>query len=336
MDIPSPSLEDGGKSAETLLLSAGLTATLTRLLAIAENTYREAVRARILHGLLAMAALTSCYSLVIGEFALTESRRVVADLGSAGLSIFLVLVAIVLGATSLYRELELKTVYPILSRPMRRGEYIFAKFFGIWGTLLVFCSLDLAVLIQLSAFDSSKSAWLSVSLFSVISLACVFAMWRWKEVRGRILLLSSLLLCLVGFFVLNPGRPAIAQLLTSAILSFFEAGIVVSITLLFSSFSSPFLTAIFSLSVFLVGRSADTLAELPERMFGSLIPLIGEKLAMVTPNLMLYVPPSEILRGEMVDGTRADYLINACFYASLWSLGALTLSVLIFRRRDFV
>src|SRR5215510_8853343 len=106
-----------------------------RVFAIAMNTYREAVRARILFGLLALALATSGYALVVSTMAVRQEMRVVADIGAAGMSLYAILVAIVLGATSLYRELELKTVFPILTRRLRRHEYLLGKYLGTLAVL---------------------------------------------------------------------------------------------------------------------------------------------------------------------------------------------------------
>ena len=97
---------------------------ITRVAVIALNAYREAVRARILHGLFALALATAGYALVVGAYASRSRMRVVSDLGSASISLYAIAVAVVLGATSLYRELELKTIFPILARPIRRSEYL--------------------------------------------------------------------------------------------------------------------------------------------------------------------------------------------------------------------
>ena len=94
---------------------------LARVGVVAFNAYREAVRARILHGLFGVAIATAAYALVVGAYASQSQMRVVSDLGAASISIYSVGVAIILGATSLYRELELKTVFPILARPIRRS-----------------------------------------------------------------------------------------------------------------------------------------------------------------------------------------------------------------------
>jgi len=112
--------------------------------------------------------------------------------------------------------------------------------------------------------------------------------------------------------------------------------IVTALAMLFSAFSSPFLTAIFTFGVFLVGRSADTLARLPARVFGELIASLGRSLARVVPNLMLYVPPRPLLTGESAAQPLASYLAMAGLHAAAWSLLLLALASAIFRRRDFL
>src|SRR5262245_36468147 len=130
---------------------------LRRISVIALNTYREAVRARVLHGLFALALVTAGYAMVVGEFALQSSMRVVSDLGAASVSMYAIVVAIVLGATSLYRELELKTIFPILARPIRRSEYLVGKYLGTLCTLMVFVMANTGVLLlALSAMSTER------------------------------------------------------------------------------------------------------------------------------------------------------------------------------------
>ena len=69
---------------------------LARILVIALNTYRESVRARLLHGLFALALATTGYSLVGGAYTARNQLRVVSDLGAAAISIYAIVVAVVL------------------------------------------------------------------------------------------------------------------------------------------------------------------------------------------------------------------------------------------------
>src|SRR6185369_13985382 len=99
-------------------------------------------------------------SLVVGAYALKAQLRVVSDLGAASTSIFAIAVAIVIGATSLYRELELKTIFPILARPIRRGEYLVGKLVGTVLTLAVFVAANSGVLLfALSAMAGRSPEW---------------------------------------------------------------------------------------------------------------------------------------------------------------------------------
>src|SRR3984885_1104244 len=132
---------------------------LSRILTIALNTYREAVRARLLVGVFAVALATCFYALLVATLSLHNEARVVADLGAASLSLYGVLIAVVLGSTSLYRELEHKTIFPILSRPLRRWEYVVGKYVGTMPTVGVFIAVDAAVILLTLALETGQVPW---------------------------------------------------------------------------------------------------------------------------------------------------------------------------------
>ena len=146
---------------------------LGRVLAIAMNTYREAVRARVLFGLLAAALAASAYSLVIASMSVRQEMRIVADIGSASISAFAVLVAIILGATSLYRELELKTVFPILTRRLRRHEYVIGKYLGVLMVLVAFVAIDGASVLAIIAIQSKQNVGLTLAVLAALAVVPV-------------------------------------------------------------------------------------------------------------------------------------------------------------------
>jgi ABC-type transport system involved in multi-copper enzyme maturation permease subunit len=307
-----------------------------RVVAIAFNTYREAVRARVLHGLFGLALATAGYALVVGAFAGRARLRVVSDLGAASISVYGIVVAIVLGATALYRELELKTIFPILARPLRRSEYLVGKFLGSLLTLLVFIAADTGALLIALAPLAGKSSTISagIGLFSVallVGLSLKFPRWR-----TALPIVWALGLLLAGS-VLAAGAPDDRRvLLGSALLTLFEVGIISALATVFSAFSSPFLTALFSFGVFVVGRSADTLANLPVKLFGDTVRELGMLASRVVPNLMLYVPERPLLTGEAAGTSLGAYLSLALLHALGWIAGLLAAASLIFRRRDFL
>lgn len=309
---------------------------LARVSVVALNTYREAVRARILHGLFGLALATAGYSLVVGAFALNSSLRVVSDLGAASISLYGIIVAVVLGATSLYRELELKTIFPILARPIRRWEYLVGKYLGIVLTMAVFIAANSGVLLLALAMAAGRPALLPVGIPVLVTVLAILAAIKRARLRTYLPLLWSIVVLIAGALLASGAPDDRRVVLGSALLTLAEVGVVTAMSLVFSAFSSPFLTAILTFGLFTVGRSADTLARLPARLVGDLLASLGRGLAQIVPNLMLYVPPRPLLTGEASGQTLGAYLVMAVLHSLAWSVVLLALASILFRRRDFL
>jgi ABC-type transport system involved in multi-copper enzyme maturation permease subunit len=262
--------------------------------------------------------------------------RVVSDIGAASISIYAIIVAVVLGATSLYRELELKTIFPILARPIRRSEYLVGKLLGTVLTLAVFVAANTGVLLLALAVlaDGSIPATLGVGVGGVAVLTLIGL--RFARVRTYLPLVWALGVAVAGYF-LAAGAPDDRRVVAGlACLTLFEVTVIAALATLFSSFSSPFLTAVFTFSVVIVGRSADSLAKLPSRVFGETIHQIGEFLSRIVPNLMLFVPPRPLLTGEASGADLPNYLLLAGAHALGWSVLLVALGSVVFQRRDFL
>jgi hypothetical protein len=136
-------------------------------------------------------------------------------------------------------------------------------------------------------------------------------------------------------FLAAPAAAERQLVLASCALSVCEVVVVSAIATFFASFSSPFLTGIFTLGVFILGRSTDTLANLPVRVVGSTMKSAGLALARVLPNLHLYVPPRPLLLGQVSDQPTWAFVANAGAIAVLYAVLILAVSVVIFRKRDF-
>jgi ABC-type transport system involved in multi-copper enzyme maturation permease subunit len=131
-----------------------------KIVAIARNTFREAVRNKILYSLVMFAIVMIFASLVLGEFTLGEEVRLTRDLGLYGVDMFGVLIAIFLGVNMLYKELALKTVYTILPKPIARYQFVLGKWLGLVTTLVLQvvvmgAVLQVALLIQGAGFESA-------------------------------------------------------------------------------------------------------------------------------------------------------------------------------------
>jgi ABC-type transport system involved in multi-copper enzyme maturation permease subunit len=108
-----------------------------RVACIAANTFREAIRDRVLYNLIAFALLLSGTAVLVGQISIDIERLVVVNLGLSAVSIFGVVIAIFVGIGLVSKEIEKRTLYTVLSRPVRRWEFIVGKFLGLAGTLVV-------------------------------------------------------------------------------------------------------------------------------------------------------------------------------------------------------
>ena len=109
-----------------------------RLAAIAYNTFREAVRDRVLYNLILFALLIVGSSVLVGQISLEINRIVLINLGLTAISLFGIVIAIFIGIGLVSKEIEKRTLYTVLAaRPVRRWEFIAGKFLGLVMTLTV-------------------------------------------------------------------------------------------------------------------------------------------------------------------------------------------------------
>jgi ABC-type transport system involved in multi-copper enzyme maturation permease subunit len=308
---------------------------IARVLAIAFNTYREAVRAKLLLSMLGLALATSVYSVILATLSLHHEGRVVADVGAASTSFYAIVTAIIMGATSLYREIELKTIFPMLARPLRRHEYLLGKYLGTMGTLTAFVLMDVGLVLSLLALETGAQPWMVGGAAGGMLLLLGVLLLRVK--RGRVFVALPWCVAFVAVMApfAAPAGPDRQLVLLSGVLAVSEAAIVAAVATLFSSFSSPFLTALFTFSIFLSGRSADTLAHMPAKVFGNALHDIAVGWTRVFPNLQIYVPPRALLVGDVSNVSLSGFMVSAVAHAALYAVGLLVAAALIFQRRDF-
>lgn len=310
-----------------------------RVIAIALNTYRESVRARILIGLASVAFGVALYSLIVGAFTLKNAARVVSDLGAASISVFSLVVTVIIGATSLYRELEQKTLFPILARPLRRSEYLVGKYLGTLLTIGVFIMADAGVVLLLCAAIADRPIALLLGAVVGWTGLNMLAAWRAPSLRTYGPIPWAIGMLVLGFVLASPAPDERRVVLASSLLTLLETGIVAAVAMVFSSFSSSFLSAVFTIGVFLVGRQADSLARFPVKQLGQLGQVVhdaGVALSKVVPNLQIFVPARPLLVGDVVDVNLTSYLGMATVTSLGWSIGLMTVAVLIFNERDFL
>src|SRR6266849_5645508 len=109
----------------------------SRLSAITLNTFREAVRDRVLYNLVIFVLLLVASAPLFGQISIGMERLILVNVGLSSISLFGVIIAIFIGIGLVSKEIEKKTLYTILSRPVRRWEFILGKYLGLIMTLVV-------------------------------------------------------------------------------------------------------------------------------------------------------------------------------------------------------
>ena len=138
-----------------------------KVLSIALNTFRENLRDKLLYNLLIFALLMIGSSLVLMRLTLGEFHRLLLDIGLGSVNIFSVLIAIFVGIGLVSKEIDKKTIYTIVSKPVARFEFLLGKFFGLTLTLLVNILIMTAGLL---AVLMAQSVPIEAVLFKAIGL----------------------------------------------------------------------------------------------------------------------------------------------------------------------
>jgi len=124
--------------------------SLARIWTIARNTLREAVRNKVLYALLFFAIFVIGAGVVLSALSYVESERILQDFGFAAIRLFSVAIAIFVGVSLIHREVERRTVYTILSKPISRSEFLLGKYVGLVVTIW----MQLAIMVAVFAFVS--------------------------------------------------------------------------------------------------------------------------------------------------------------------------------------
>lgn len=108
---------------------------MSKILAVAANTAREAVRDRILYLLLFFSIVMMAASGVLSHLAIGEPEKIILDVGLGSISFFSVLMAAFMGIGLISKEIERRTIYAVVTKPIGRGAFVVGKFLGMLGTI---------------------------------------------------------------------------------------------------------------------------------------------------------------------------------------------------------
>jgi ABC-type transport system involved in multi-copper enzyme maturation permease subunit len=248
---------------------------------IALNTFRENLRDKILYNLLLFAVFLIGGSTVLGKLTIMEHNKIMTDAGLAAINIVGIVIAIFVGIGLVSKEIERRTIYTIIARPIRRLDFLFGKYLGLVTTLAVNIAIMLLV-------------YLGVLWFNHV--------------------------------------PLHASLIQAVQLMFVEMLIVTATALLFSTFSTPSLSAMFTVGLYVVGHLISDLRGIAEKSGSDIMKVVMTALYYICPNLEMLNIKGQAAAGVSV---MLSYQAIATAYGLFYSSFLLAVACLVFERRDF-
>ncbi len=142
---------------------------LNRLLAVAANTFRETVRERVLYNLVFFALLMTGAGLLVAQLSIRQEEKIIKDLGLAAMELFGTLIAIFIGVGLVSKEIERRSLFPLLAKPLTRDEFYLGKFAGLAFTLTVNVGvMSAGLLLTLLATGHGVDLHLLVAVYAIL------------------------------------------------------------------------------------------------------------------------------------------------------------------------
>jgi Cu-processing system permease protein len=245
---------------------------MTRLvLVIALNTFREAVRDRVFYNLVLFAVLLVGAAVVIGQLAAGQDVKIVKDIGLAAASLFGVGIAIFIGIQLVAREVERRSIYATIAKPVGRPVFLAGKYLGLLLTLAV------NILVM------------AVALFAVLSLYQGMAGEQARAAWGRPPMDPRLLIALGHIYL--------------------ELAVVTAIALLFSTYSSALLSAAFTTAIWVAGHFVADLRTLEAIGADAVTSWTATAVSWLLPNLALFDVKAEVVHGLPIPPGQSLYAV---------------------------
>ena len=241
---------------------------------IAGGVFRDSIRDRIGYGLVFFSVVLMASSFLLAQLTAGQDVKVIKDLGLAAASIIGLLIAVFFGIGLVTKEVERRSIYSLLSKPVTRTQFVVGKYLGLVLTLLINLSVMVvafyAVLwyLDVTTLEASKTAW---------------------------------------------EAPAMdARMLKAFALIGVELMLITATAIFFSTFSSPFLSVAMTIAVYVIGHFGEDLKNIDAIVRSSVVPYIAKAVYYVMPNLSALDVKSAVVHGLPVSGTSMALATLSC------------------------
>ena len=226
---------------------------------IAVNVFRESVRDRVPYNLVLFALLLIGASYLLGQLTAGQDVKIIKDLGLAAISVFGLFIAIFIGIGLVSKEVERRSIYALLAKPISRPQFIAGKYAGLVLTLAV------------------NVAVMTIALYAVLGYL------TWIETPE---------------FKASWEAPGVDPAMPKAILLIFvELMLVTAIALFFSTFSSPILSAALTFGLYIAGNFNADLKNFEQVVDSPAAAWLARGLYHVLPDLSAFDVKIQVVHG---------------------------------------
>jgi ABC-type transport system involved in multi-copper enzyme maturation permease subunit len=232
---------------------------LAAVRAVALAVFKESVRDRVPFSLVLFAVVLMAAAIFMSRLTASQDLKVIKDLGLAAMNLIGLLIAIFIGTGLVAKEVERRSIYSVLSKPVSRTSFLLGKFFGLVLTLAV----NLAMM---------AAAFYAMLLYQELTTI------DWVQQGWRAPALDLRLLLPIG-------------------LTLVQLTLVTAVALFFSTFSSPLLATLFTLGVWVAGQFSADLRDFGTAVDAPVAAAIAKAVYFVLPNLSALDVKNQVVHG---------------------------------------
>ncbi|HEY4879367.1 MAG TPA: ABC transporter permease [Candidatus Acidoferrales bacterium] len=203
---------------------------------VAVNTFREAVRDRVLYNLIFFALMMMAAAVLVGGVSIGIERDVIVNLGLTAISLFGIVMAIFIGVGLVYKEIEKRTLYSVLAKPIQRWQFLVGKFVGLLLTLAV------------------NTVLMAIGLSAAL------------------------------FYVTRKFEPGDGTIVIAIYFILLELALVTALALFFSCFSSPILSTLYTLGIYVAGMFSPDIRDIGMVTSSPVVKAVAKVIYYVLPN----------------------------------------------------
>lgn len=252
---------------------------------VAVAVFKESVRDRVPYAMVVFAVLLMAASYLIGQVTAGQDMKIIKDLGLAALSIFGLFIAVFIGIGLVSKELEKKSVFGLLSKPISRTQFILGKYAGLVMTLAV----NLSVM--------TIAFYLVLFYMSLTASASARAGWPAPAMDPRLLIAIGLI--------------------------FAELMLVTAVALFFSTYSSPLLATLLTIGLWVAGHFNADLRNFGNVVDSAPAAALARAAYYLLPNIAPFDVKAEVVYGMAVSMRHVAYtLAYAGVYITILLTGA--------------